>query len=80
MASHKYIDRICLIGALLSLLISLLFMNGQALGIQAASRVMGYETRLFDTGRIHTIDIVMDDWDSFIDTCEIGRASCRERV
>ncbi len=70
MASHKYIDRICLIGALLSLLISLLFMNGQALGIQAASRVMGYETRLFDTGRIHTIDIVMDDWDFFIDTCE----------
>lgn len=77
MASHKYIDRICLIGALLSLLISLLFMNGQALGIQPASRVMGYETRLFDTGRVHTIDIVMDDWDSFIDTCENEEyASC----
>lgn len=77
MASHQYIDRICLGAALLSLLISLLFMNGQALGIQPASRVMGYETRLFDTARVHTIDIVMDDWDSFLDTCENEEyASC----
>ena len=77
MASHKYIDRICLVGALVSLLISLLFMNGQALGIQPASRVMGYEARLFDTARVHTIDIVMDDWDSFLDACENEEyASC----
>ncbi len=70
MAAHKYIDRVCLAGALFSLLLCLLFMNGQALGIQPASRVMGYETRLFDTSRVHTIDLVMDDWDAFIDTCE----------
>ena len=31
---------------------------------------MGYESRLFDTSRVHTIDIVMDDWDSFIENCE----------
>lgn len=70
MAAHKYIDRICLAGALLSLLLSLLFMNGAALGLQAASQAMGYEARLFDTSRVHTIDIVMDDWDSFLETCE----------
>ena len=49
MAAHKYIDRICLAGALLSLLVSLLFMNGEALGLQVASQVMGYEAKLFDT-------------------------------
>ena len=27
---------------------------------------MGYETRLFDNTRVHTIDIVMNDWDEFI--------------
>jgi len=70
MAAHKYIDRICLAGALFSLLLSLLFMNGQALGLQSASRVMGYEKRLFDPSKVHTIDLVMDDWDTFIDTCE----------
>lgn len=31
---------------------------------------MGYEKKLFDTSKVHTIDIVMDDWDSFIDGCE----------
>ncbi len=70
MAAHKYIDRICLAGALLSLLVSLLFMNGEALGLQVASQVMGYEAKLFDTSRVHTIDIIMDDWDSFLETCE----------
>ena len=70
MAAHKYIDRICLLGALFSLLLSLLFMNGQALGLQSASRTMGYESRLFDISRVHTLDIVVDDWDAFIDTCE----------
>lgn len=70
MAAHKYIDRICLLGALFSLLLSLLFMNGQALGLQSASRTMGYESRLFDISQVHTLDIVMDDWDAFIDTCE----------
>ena len=70
MSTHKYIDRICLAGALLSLLLSLLFLNGQALGIQPASQAMGYESRLFDTSRIHTIEIIMDDWDGFLETCE----------
>ena len=36
MAAHKYIDRICLTGALFSLLLSLLFLNGQAQGLQSA--------------------------------------------
>ena len=70
MSTHKYIDRICLAAALLSLLLALLFMNGRALGIQPASQVMGYEAKLFDTSKVHTIEIIMDDWDSFLETCE----------
>lgn len=70
MSTHKNIDKICLVAVILSILISIVFMNGEAFGIQAASKVMGYENRLFDTSRVHTIDIVMDDWDEFIQTCE----------
>ena len=70
MSTHKHIDKICLVAALLAIVLCALFMNGEALGIQAASKVMGYESRLFDTSKVHTIDIVMDDWDSFIETCE----------
>ena len=70
MSTHKHIDKICLVAALLAIVLCALFMNGEALGIQQASKVMGYESRLFDTSKVHTIDIVMDDWDSFIETCE----------
>ena len=70
MSTHKYIDRICMAGALFSLLLTLLFLNGQALGIQSASQVMGYEAKLFDASKVHTIEIIMDDWDGFLETCE----------
>ena len=70
MAAHKHIDRICAAAAALSLALALLFMNGQALGIEPASQAMGYEERLFDTSRVHTVEIIMDGWDEFIDTCE----------
>jgi len=68
MSTHKHIDKICLVAALLSLILCAVFLNGEALGIQAADTAMGYENRLFDNSRVHTIDIVMDDWDSFIST------------
>jgi len=50
------------------LVITVLFMNGAHLGLEAKANTMGYENRLFDKTRVHTIDIVMDDWDSFIKT------------
>lgn len=70
MSTHRFIDRICCAGLALALMLTLLFFAGEALGLQAAAKTMGYEDRLFDTSRVHTIDIVMDDWDGFLDTCE----------
>ena len=70
MAAHKKIDRICCAVLILSLLVTVLFMNGEALGLSAKAAALGYETRLFDTTKVHTVDIVMDDWDSFIESCE----------
>ena len=70
MSTHKHIDRICIAAIILSLVFTLLFLNGEALGIQPASKAMVYENRLFDTSEVHTIDIVMDDWEDFIENCE----------
>ena len=70
MSTHKNIDRICVVIIVLCLLLTLLFMNGKALGLQSASQTMGYEQTLFDTSKVHTIDIIIDDWDSFLSTCE----------
>lgn len=70
MSTHKYMDTLCAAALVLCLLLTAAFMNGEALGIRPAASVMGYETRLFDRERVHTLDIVMDDWDSFLETCE----------
>lgn len=70
MSTSKSIDRICIIAVVVTLLISILFMNGSALGIQAQAKTMGYEDRLFDTSRVHTIDIIIDDWDAFLQTAQ----------
>lgn len=48
------------------LALTILFMNGAAFGIEAMARTMGYENCLFDNTKVHTIDIVMDDWEAFI--------------
>lgn len=71
MSTHKYIDRICCAVLALTLLFTMLFMNAGKLGIiQETETSIGYEDRLFDTSKVHTIDIVMDDWDSFLETAE----------
>ncbi|MBP3588592.1 MAG: CotH kinase family protein, partial [Clostridia bacterium] len=70
MSTHKYFDRICVVALVLSLLLTMVFVNGEVLGIRAADTVMGYEDRLFDSSAVHTIDIVIDDWDGFLQTAQ----------
>ena len=69
MSTHKQIDRICCGVLLLVLLLTIVFMNAGTLGVQAVSSALGYESRLFDTSMVHTIEIEMEDWDSFLEGC-----------
>lgn len=70
MSTHKHIDRICCAALLLALLLTTLFVNGESLGLKKASTAMAYETALFDTSKVHTINIIMDDWDEFTANCK----------
>ncbi|MCF0132428.1 MAG: CotH kinase family protein, partial [Blautia sp.] len=70
MSTSKHFDKICVFVICISLIVTLLMMNGQALGIPASDHTPGYEKHLFDTSTVHSIDIVMDDWDTFIESCE----------
>ena len=65
MSTHKHFDKICCVVLVLTLVITVLFMNSEYLGIKKSSTVMKYESTLFDNTKVHTIDIVMDDWDEF---------------
>ena len=67
MSTHKYIDRVCALALLFAIAITAVFMNGNAPGVLAISGRAGYVNRLFDTSQVHTIDIVMEDWEDFRD-------------
>lgn len=68
MSTSSNLDRICVAALALAVLIAALAFCAPALGYEATSGgvVLGYEERLFDTSVVHTIDIVMDDWEGFI--------------
>ena len=66
MSGSKHFDKIAWTVTAFILVATLLFMNGGVLGLEAMAHTMGYENRLFDNTKVHTIDIVMDDWDEFI--------------
>lgn len=70
MSARKNIDKLCALVTAATLLLALLFCNGKALGIETAARAIGYESRIFDQSKVHSIDIVTDDWEGFLETCE----------
>lgn len=70
MSKHKYIDRICIVATVLSLLLAIVFLCKGIFGLDDFVKEMGYESRLFDESKVHTIDIVMEDWDAFIGNCQ----------
>ncbi|GFI55922.1 hypothetical protein IMSAG013_00973 [Clostridiales bacterium] len=70
MSTHKHFDKICCVVLALTLILTLLFINAEHFGVQKASTVMGYEKTLFDTSKVHIIDIIMDEWDEFTANCK----------
>lgn len=70
MSTHKHFDKICCVVLAITLLLTVLFVNAESFGIQKAASVLGYEGTLFDTSTVHTINIIMDDWDEFIVNCK----------
>lgn len=69
MSTSKNINKICAIFTLIAIILTALFINGDYFGLQKTSNVKEYETTLFDTSFVHTIDIHMNYWESFLDTC-----------
>lgn len=70
MSTHRNFDKICCVVLAITLILSVLFVNAGHFGVRKASDVMGYENTLFDSSRVHTLNIVMDDWDEFTANCK----------
>lgn len=70
MSTHKHFDKICCVVLALAIILTVIFINAEKLGIQKTSTVMGYEKTLFDTSKVHTIEIVTENWNEFIKNCK----------
>ncbi len=66
MSGNKYFETVAWIVTALTLAVTILFMNGGKIGIEAMAHTMGYENRLFDNTKVHTVDIIMENWNEFI--------------
>lgn len=66
MLKNKHIDKLVIFVVAFTLILTVVFMNGEKFGMQTVSSNPGYENRLFDKSYVHTIDIRIDDWDEFL--------------
>ena len=67
MLKHKYTDTICIAVIALAVLLTIVFMNGEKIGLIPASSAPAYVSRLFDDSRVHTIDLQVENWNSFLE-------------
>ena len=67
MSGSKHFEKIAWAVIAIILIITILFMNGSTFGLAVMTHTMGYENRLFDNTKVHTIGIEMDNWDEFIE-------------
>ncbi len=70
MSTHRYIDQICCGVLAVVLILTVVLVKAQETVIVPVLAQEAYVSGLFDTSRVHSIDIVMDDWEGFLDTCE----------
>lgn len=71
MSTSRRIELVAVVAIVLALVGSVVaYAMGVGTTDSSAGHAMAYEETLFDTSRVHTIDIVTDDWDGFIEDCE----------
>lgn len=76
MSTHKHFDKICCCIMIFSLLLTTLLMYAGYTGKfeqttdDSQKVTMEYENKIFDTSKVHQIDIKMSNWDEFLADCQ----------
>lgn len=69
MLKNKHTNKICLIVIILTIIIAAVFIIAASQEWIDEDTSLGYENKLFDTSTVHSIDILMEDWEGFLATC-----------
>lgn len=67
MSTHRHVDKICCAVIVFALILTALFACGESVEIERKTARTEYEYKLFDTSKVHTVDIAMDTWDIFLE-------------
>lgn len=67
MLKHRNIDLVCVVALVAAVVLAVAFMLGPTWGVTRASANPVYRDKLFDASRVHTVDLVVEDWDGFIE-------------
>ncbi len=69
MLKHRHTDKLGIAAITLAVLITLLFMEGESLGLKTLQSSPGYASRLFDSSIVHEIDLELkaNDWHSILE-------------
>ena len=66
MIRHRRIELICALAMVLALVLTGLLFFGEGLGLRGSCAAPGYSSRLFDGGRVHTVELQVEDWAPFL--------------
>lgn len=81
MTTSRHGDKICIAAGAIAVLITVLLFFGESLGITRADADPGYASRLFDSSRVHEINIICEDWEGFLeDAIDEEYVSCAVEI
>ncbi len=69
MSKHKYTNLVCMLGIVVMLLLTVLYLCGGAFFLKAAALELPYINKLFSTDKVHRIDLVAkeSDWEAMLE-------------
>lgn len=70
MIKHKHIDKIILAFLIVAIVFTVLVMN-KIITVPLATENPPYKNKLFDASQVHTLDIQIEDWQTFLDNASM---------
>lgn len=70
MTVNRHVDKICIGAAAAAVLIATVLFFGDNLGISRTGAEPEYAKRLFDSSRVHEINVICEDWEGFLEDAE----------
>ena len=70
MAANRHVDKIVYIAVAFAVVLTVIMMNAEAFGITSNIRDPGYKKILFDDSKVHSIDLVVNDKETFFADAE----------